>query len=154
MNRPFPFCNLAAKEKVSPLERLRIGRWNGNGMVSRPNFNHRWGCRYVVVKGKVNDESFPEVLSVFRTFLPVCAWMGNSGMGKEKDGSFFELQKRLGRKNPGPAIQRKEPIRFQAYDLLKVDGEDLRSLPMAERRKRLEDLLAKMPGHLPLVYLP
>ena len=68
--------------------------------------------------------------------------------------SFSRLQKRLGRKNPGPAIQKKESIRFQAYDLLRVDGEDLRSLPMAERRKRLEDLLAKMPVHLPLGLSP
>jgi DNA ligase-1 len=74
--------------------------------------------------------------------------------GREGLRSFSRLQKRLGRKNPGPAIQRKEPIRFQAYDLLRVDGEDLRSLPMAERRKRLEDLLAKMPGHLPLGLSP
>jgi DNA ligase-1 len=74
--------------------------------------------------------------------------------GREGLRSFSRLQKRLGRKNPGPSIQRKEPVRFQAYDLLRVDGKDLRSLPMGERRKKLEDLLNKMPGHLPLGISP
>ena len=38
------------------------------------------------------------------------------------------------------------PVRFIAYDLLEVDGQDLRAAPLHQRRVRLEALLAACPG--------
>jgi DNA ligase-1 len=54
---------------------------------------------------------------------------------------FAALQRRLGRRRVGPAIQREVPVVFVAYDLLEQDGVDLRPRPLDERRARLEALL-------------
>ncbi|GAB3017750.1 DNA ligase D [Bowmanella dokdonensis] len=41
------------------------------------------------------------------------------------------------------ALKQNKPLRFYAFDLLKLDGEDLRKKPLLERKKRLKALLAK-----------
>ena len=51
---------------------------------------------------------------------------------------FSELQKRLNRKTVSARVMEAYPAHIRAYDLLAVDGEDLRALPFAERRARLE----------------
>ena len=53
---------------------------------------------------------------------------------------FAELQKRLNRKTTTPALLATHPAFVRAYDLLALGGEDLRSLPFIERRRRLEIL--------------
>ena len=100
-------------------------------------------------------ESFPELLDV-APHLPaglaldgeVLAW------GPEGMRSFSRLQKRLGRKQPGPSVLKKEPIRYMAYDLIRLDGEDLRSVPFFKRRKKLEVLLNGLPAGFPIQISP
>lgn len=55
---------------------------------------------------------------------------------------FSDLQRRLNRKSVTPALLASHPAFVRAYDLLAVSGEDLRPLPFAERRARLEALLS------------
>jgi len=58
--------------------------------------------------------------------------------------SFNVLQQRLNRKTVSPKLTRDYPIHLRAYDLL-GDGEtDLRALPFAERRQRLEAFVARL----------
>jgi DNA ligase-1 len=58
--------------------------------------------------------------------------------------SFNVLQQRLNRKVVSPKLIKDYPIHLRAYDLL-GDGEtDLRPLPFAERRARLEAFIAKL----------
>jgi bifunctional non-homologous end joining protein LigD len=45
-------------------------------------------------------------------------------------------------------LLRCEPACFIAFDLLWLNGEDLRSLPLIERKKRLRRLLARRSNHL------
>ncbi len=54
------------------------------------------------------------------------------------DGTFADLQTRLNRANPAPALRKKLPAFVRVYDLLFENGADLRALPFDERRKRLE----------------
>jgi bifunctional non-homologous end joining protein LigD len=42
--------------------------------------------------------------------------------------------------------QERPPIVFYAFDLLQLNGEDLRNLPIEERKAKLEELLKKAPG--------
>ena len=57
---------------------------------------------------------------------------------------FGDLQQRLNRKTADAKLMEKFPAGIRAYDLL-VDGtEDLRELPFAERRKRLEAFVARL----------
>ncbi len=54
---------------------------------------------------------------------------------------FQKLQTRIGRKNVSKKQLETTPVVFMAFDLLEDDGKDMRAVPFAERRKRLEDLL-------------
>jgi DNA ligase 1 len=56
--------------------------------------------------------------------------------------SFNVLQQRLNRKQVTPKLIAEFPAHIRAYDLLVDGGEDLRPLPFAERRQRLEQRLA------------
>jgi DNA ligase-1 len=58
--------------------------------------------------------------------------------------TFNVLQQRLNRKVVSPKLIRDYPIHLRAYDLLSDEGTDLRELPFAERRKRLEAFVAKL----------
>jgi DNA ligase-1 len=58
---------------------------------------------------------------------------------------FADLQQRIGRKKLSATILESVPVRFLAYDLLEQDYEDLRALPLQDRRARLEALVASVP---------
>ena len=56
---------------------------------------------------------------------------------------FGDLQQRLNRKTVSKKLLASHPAFIRAYDLLALDGEDLRPLPFVERRKRLETFMAQ-----------
>jgi DNA ligase-1 len=58
--------------------------------------------------------------------------------------SFNVLQQRLNRKVVSPKLIKDYPIHLRAYDLLGEADEDLRTLPFAERRVRLEAFIRKL----------
>ncbi|WP_439371606.1 ATP-dependent DNA ligase [Bradyrhizobium sp. DASA03120] len=58
--------------------------------------------------------------------------------------SFNVLQQRLNRKVVSPKLIKEFPIHLRAYDLLGDDENDLRELPFAERRERLETFVRKL----------
>ena len=59
---------------------------------------------------------------------------------------FGDLQQRLNRKAVDAKLMAAHPAGVLAYDLLAWNGEDLRTLPLAERRARLEALVDAHPG--------
>src|SRR6185312_1330203 len=58
--------------------------------------------------------------------------------------SFNVLQQRLNRKAVTSKLLAEFPAHLRAYDLLAEGEEDLRPLPFAERRRRLEKFVAKL----------
>jgi DNA ligase-1 len=58
--------------------------------------------------------------------------------------SFNVLQQRLNRKVVSPKLTKDYPIHLRAYDLLSEGDTDLRTLPFAERRTRLETFVARL----------
>ena len=60
--------------------------------------------------------------------------------------SFGDLQQRLNRKVVDEKTAQAFPVAIRAYDLLAEAGEDLRGLPFAERRARLERFVAAHGG--------
>ena len=58
--------------------------------------------------------------------------------------SFNVLQQRLNRKAVSPKLTKDYPIHLRAYDLLGEGEDDLRSLPFAERRARLEAFVRRL----------
>jgi DNA ligase-1 len=69
------------------------------------------------------------------------AWGPDTGAGLLP---FTALQRRINRLKPGPKLLAEVPLRVQAYDLLELDGEDLRPRPLHERRARLLHLLGEL----------
>ncbi|GLH78640.1 hypothetical protein SSBR45G_35490 [Bradyrhizobium sp. SSBR45G] len=58
--------------------------------------------------------------------------------------SFNVLQQRLNRKAVSPKLMKDYPIHLRAYDLLGDEHGDLRELPFAERRAKLEGFIARL----------
>ncbi|HEV7253991.1 MAG TPA: cisplatin damage response ATP-dependent DNA ligase [Mesorhizobium sp.] len=56
-------------------------------------------------------------------------------------GTFSDLQQRLNRKSVSAKVMEDYPVFVRAYDLLQDGAEDLRPLPFATRRARLETFL-------------
>jgi DNA ligase-1 len=58
--------------------------------------------------------------------------------------TFNVLQQRLNRKSVTPKLMKEFPIHLRAYDLLDDGVNDLRELPLEERRERLEAFVARL----------
>ena len=58
--------------------------------------------------------------------------------------SFNALQQRLGRKTVSKKMLAESPAFVRVYDLLAVDGNDLRPLPWTERRQQLEAFVPRL----------
>jgi ATP-dependent DNA ligase len=98
------------------------------------------------------DRYFPELHDALRSKLPrPCVLDGEIVIATGHGLDFDALQMRL-----HPAASRvaklaaETPASFVAFDVLAIDGEDLRDAPQQERRQRLEQLLghAKPPIHV------
>ncbi len=89
--------------------------------------------------------AFPELIEVFRT-LPgngvidgeVLAWREGRAL------SFNLLQQRLARKKVRATLLVEVPLAFMAYDFLLRDGETLFAVAYGDRRKALDEVLAKI----------
>jgi DNA ligase-1 len=62
----------------------------------------------------------------------------------ERVQPFTELQRRIGRKNLSAKILSEVPVILQCYDLLELEGRDIRSFDFATRRSLLEELIEKL----------
>ena len=68
--------------------------------------------------------------------------------------AFSILQQRLNRKTVSAKLMATYPAHVRAYDLLTLEGEDLRPLPFSERRRRLERFVAEAGAGLPIDLSP
>ena len=148
ISKPYPFF------LAHPLEALPeslgdradwLAEWKWDGI--RAQLVKRRGQAFLWSRG---DEpiahQFPEIITEAAK-LPDCVLDGE--VLAWKDGrvqSFATLQKRLGRKNPGPKVLASNPVAFLVYDLLEADGEDWRARPLHERRQKMKDVIDAIPG--------
>jgi ATP-dependent DNA ligase len=91
------------------------------------------------------DGRFPEIETALAALPRDAVIDGELLAWRESDAAplpFTALQTRIQRRKPGPKTLADTPVRVLAYDLLELDGEDLRERPMVERRALLEGLLA------------
>jgi DNA ligase-1 len=156
-SKPYPFYLASPFEAEieslgSPADWQIEWKWDGiRGQVIR-----RQGQTFIWSRGEdIVTERFPEIVAA-AAFLPdgtvldgeLVAWKSGAVQ------PFAALQQRIGRKKLNQTILESVPVHFLAYDLLEQDGEDLRALPLRERRGRLEALLSSSPpvlGISPLV---
>lgn len=64
--------------------------------------------------------------------------------GSERPMPFAKLQRRINRKNVEMSFWPEVPVGFIAFDLLEYEGEDIRSLPLSERRAQLAKLIEQL----------
>ena len=84
---------------------------------------------------EVITDGFPEIVEGAR-LLPegtvldgeILAWREEAAL------PFGELQRRINRRNPGPALRKEVPVMFMVYDCLEVHGVDIRSMPLYARQ--------------------
>jgi DNA ligase-1 len=161
LSRPYPFFLASPIEDVKMSEGQVVGpgfspalvlgdleawliEWKWDGIraqiVARGSRFHIWSRGEELI-----TDRFPEVLADARglaagTVLDgeILAW------GDDRPRPFSALQQRIGRQLGVARKARDVPVVFMAFDLLEEDGVDIRSLPLAERRRRLEHLLSTL----------
>jgi DNA ligase 1 len=151
--RPYPFALASPLEDapgtLGPPEDW-IAEWKWDGI--RGQLIHRPGAFALWSRGEeLITDRFPE-FAPLADFLPqgtvidgeIVAW------GQGQPLPFAALQKRIGRKTVPKKLLTEAPARMLAYDLLEADGEDLRALPLRDRRARLVAIIAALPAGLPL----
>lgn len=90
------------------------------------------------------DGRFPEIEAAAMALPDGCVIDGELLAWRDGEAQplpFTALQTRIQRRKPGPKTLRDTPVRVLAYDLLEIDGEDLRTQPLHARRARLATLL-------------
>ena len=117
--------------------------WKYDGI--RAQLVRRGGQSYLWSRGEdLITERFPELAAVRLpegTVLDgeVLIWQPGSGV----PAPFADLQKRIGRKTLSAKLLAELPAVLCCYDLLELDGVDLRGLPQHERRALLETEIEK-----------
>lgn len=153
--RPYPFALASALDHSPEMlgdraEWLAEWKWDGirGQILQRPGLFALWSRGEELI-----TDRFPEFQLLAAT-LPegvamdgeVLAWVP----GAAAPLPFASLQTRITRVKPGKAQLAAAPARFLAYDLLEEGGEDLRALPLALRRDRLERLVGRLPAGMPI----
>ncbi|MHA6262427.1 ATP-dependent DNA ligase [Arenibacterium sp. CAU 1754] len=156
-SRPYPFyLAYALEDEPQALGQPENWRaeWKWDGI--RGQLVVRDGAAYVWSRGEeLITDQFPE-FGRCPDFIPdgtvldgeILVWDGTAPK------TFNALQKRLGRKTVSKALLRDAPAILYAYDLLEYQGEDMRALPFARRRARVEQLVSALPSDAPVRLSP
>ncbi|CTQ50403.1 ATP-dependent DNA ligase [Jannaschia donghaensis] len=159
LSRPYPFCLAYGVEgdpsDLGPPEDW-LAEWKWDGI--RGQLILRGGQHFLWSRGEeLMTDRFPEFARA-RDFLPdgtvldgeVLVWDAEA----QRPRNFNALQARIGRKTVPKKLLAEAPVILRAYDLLEEDGEDLRALPFADRRARLEKMLDGIAPQAPVALSP
>jgi DNA ligase-1 len=144
VSRPYPFCLAYALDKE--LEELGVPgdyliEWKWDGV--RAQIISREGELFIWSRGEdLVTDAFPELHELLQKLPDGTAIDGEIAVFKQgRISTFNDLQARLGRKKVSTEMLEQSPVKIIAYDLLEVDGEDIRQKPAVKRRKLLEDIV-------------
>jgi len=146
--RPYPF-HLAHQIDTQPHELGDISDWQAEWKWDgiRAQVIKRKGEVFIWSRGEeLITDRFPEIADAAST-LPdgtvldgeILPWIEDRVM------PFTELQRRIGRKNLSAKILSEVPVILQVYDLLEINGDDVRALDFRSRREMLEQLIGLLP---------
>ncbi|WP_062783180.1 cisplatin damage response ATP-dependent DNA ligase [Novosphingobium capsulatum] len=124
-----------------------VAEWKWDGI--RVQLVHVAGQTRLYSRGGDDiSASFPELIGALQipAVLDGELLVRGSHQGGEAGGaaSFNALQQRLGRKSVSKAMLADYPAFVRLYDVLQLQGEDLRPLGWAARRARLEALMPQL----------
>lgn len=145
LSRPYPFCLAHAfqgelPELGEPRDWLIEWKWDG----IRAQIVRRGDSFSIWSRGEdLITDRFPDLHADAQS-LPAGTVLDGEIVAWREDHvlPFAEMQRRIGRKQLGKKILSDAPARFIAFDVLEEAGDDIRTLPMSQRRLRLETLLS------------
>ena len=124
--------------RLDPADYAAEWKWDG----IRVQAVHEGGVRRLYTRtGDDISRTFPDILGALER-----EGVLDGELLVVRDGrvaSFADLQQRLNRKAVDSKLLAAYPAGIRAYDLLQEGEEDLRPLPFAERRRRLEAFVAR-----------
>ncbi len=156
LSQPYPFYLAYALEDPAdlgdPAQWFAERKWDG----IRGQFILRSDTHYIWSRGEdLITDRFPE-LAQLADFLPQGTVIDGEilAFAYNRPLPFADLQKRIGRKSVPRKLLTEAPVILMAYDILEDQGQDIRPLPFATRRARLETLGATIPASAPLRLSP
>ena len=135
--QPLEDCDI---EGLDPCDYLAEWKWDGIRVQLVARGTKR---RLYSRSGDEIGAAFPDVLAAMPAEVTLDGELLVLRGGEV--ASFNELQQRLNRKTPNPKLLRDFPAAVRLYDILRDGAQDLRGLPFAERRRRLEAWYALKP---------
>ncbi|MEL6190566.1 MAG: ATP-dependent DNA ligase [Bacteroidota bacterium] len=151
LSKPYPFYLAYALDDEpdslgTPSDWQAEWKWDG----IRSQLIIRGGEHFLWSRGEeLITDKFPE-LAPLTAYIPDGTVIDGELL-PFKDGnplSFQALQTRIGRKNVTKKHLKEVPVIIMAYDLMEWEGKDMREVPLRERRKILESIVAKCPDSL------
>lgn len=144
VSRPYPF--FLASPLEDPPESLGdrsawLAEWKWDGiraqLVKRGGGVFLWSRGEELITGR-----FPDLAPIWEA-LPDGTVLDGEVLAftEGKPMPFSVLQRRIGRQKLSAKILEEAPASFMAYDLLEFAGQDLRALPLRERRTKLLPLI-------------
>jgi len=147
--QPYPF--FLAHPLQAPVESLGERadwqvEWKWDGI--RAQFIRRGARSWLWSRGEdLLNGRFPELDAMHARLPDTCVLDGEIVVWRDgRVQPFAELQKRIGRKTVTRKILAEQPVAFLAYDLLEIEGVDIRAWPQRQRRERLEQVVAGSGG--------
>ena len=151
-SRPYPFFLAAPLEddpaSLGDLDDWQI-EWKWDGiraqLIQRDGVVHLWSRGEELITHR-----FPEIAAA-ASRLPGGTVLDGEVLAFRDDRPmlFSALQQRIGRQKQVAQLVHSVPVVFMTYDVLELAGEDVRNVPLAERRARLEALLGAEDGGPP-----
>jgi DNA ligase-1 len=153
LSRPYPFNLASPIEGAGPIDEV-LGtldgwqvEWKWDGiraqLIRRAGATHLWSRGEELITTR-----FPEVTGAAES-LPDGTVLDGEVLAFRDDRPlpFAALQQRIGRQSQVARKARDVPAVFMAYDLLEHERQDVRAMPLADRRRLLEEIVA---GVLPV----
>jgi DNA ligase-1 len=144
---PYPFALASPVDAIEDLGDPSDWEieWKWDGI--RGQWMYKSGKIAVWSRGEeLMTDRFPELnvtIAPFETLVldgEILAWLP----GAEEPLPFQDLQTRIGRKKLNCEVLKLAPVRFVAYDCLELNGEDLRTKTLIERREILQTVVQKL----------
>lgn len=143
LSKPYPFCLAYPIEKkleeLGPITEWQCEyKWDGirGQLIKRGDEVFIWSRGEELVTAQ-----FPEITSVLKHWGEHVVLDGEILAAKNNQIlNFTELQKRINRKVISKALREEVPIVVYLYDLLELNGKDLRAETLQDRRQQLEQL--------------
>ncbi len=128
---------------LDPAEFMAEWKWDGIRVQAvAARHDGRTVARIYSRTGEDISKSFPDLLDALR--LPGAIDGELLIMREGRVQAFNVLQQRLNRKSVTNKLMAEFPAHLRAYDLLADGAEDLRELPFAARRARLEQFVGRL----------